>query len=160
VAHQCGLETALVTITFDRHAKNVGSALQEAPEQHAAMPDGIADEEGDAAEETLKNRRPRHQRRRKGQNKKSKPRKSPVNDGSHHGVACDVSVGLGLLIMLEVLRNSTSEARARSRDEARAHSRDGRSLAVNVRYWHLADIKSDAENVRQVAESGRHRFTR
>ena len=29
VAYQCGLETALVTITLDRHAKNVGSALQE-----------------------------------------------------------------------------------------------------------------------------------
>ena len=47
-----------------------------------------------------------------------------MNDGSHHGIACDVSVGLDLLIMIEVLRNSTSEARARSRD--------GQYLAVNV----------------------------
>lgn len=32
-----------------------------APEQHTTMPDGIADKEGESAEEPLKNRRPRHQ---------------------------------------------------------------------------------------------------
>jgi hypothetical protein len=35
-----------------------------------------------------------------------------VNDGSHQGVACDVSVGLFLLIILEVLRNSTSKGKS------------------------------------------------
>jgi len=41
--------------------------------------------------------------------------------------------------MIEVLRNSTSEARARSRD--------GQYLAVNIRYWHQADITNELGDV-------------
>src|SRR5262249_6778700 len=65
--------------------------------------------------------------------KNRKPKKIPVIDGSHQGVACDMSVRPLLLIMVGVFRSSTSKARAQTREGSRRLLRECPRMAQSGR---------------------------